>query len=117
MLTVRTKRVGDQIQQELMRIIQRELHDPRVGFCTVTEVRMAADLRSARVYVSVLGDAAQQKESVAALQHAGGFLRSEVSHALRLRHTPELHFVLDQTIEQSLKIEQLLHPDKEEDKS
>ncbi|MBI2837025.1 MAG: 30S ribosome-binding factor RbfA [Acidobacteria bacterium] len=111
MLTARTLRVGELIQQELMRLIQREMHDPRVGFATVTEVRMTADLRTARVYVSVLGAEEVQNESIAALQHAAGYLRTELSHALRLRRAPELHFVLDQSIEKSIRVEQLLHPE------
>ena len=111
----RAKRVGDLIQQELMRLIQREMHDPRIGFATVTEVRMSSDLRSGRVYVSVLGDDKSRRESIAALQHATGFLRTEIAHSLRLRFAPELHFILDETAEKAIRIEQLLHPhDREE---
>jgi len=108
----RAKRVGDLIQQELMRLLQREVHDPRVGFATVTEVRMSPDLRSAKIYVSVLGESKAQHDSIAALQHASGFLRGQIGHALRLRFAPELHFVLDETMEKAIRIEQLLHPDE-----
>ncbi len=111
----RSKRVGDLIQQELMRLLQREMHDPRIGFATVTEVRMSSDLRSGRIFVGVLGDEKARKESIAALQHAAGFLRTEIAHSLRLRYAPELHFVLDETAEKAIRIEQLLHPhDREE---
>ncbi len=98
-----------------MRLLQREMHDPRIGFATVTEVRMSSDLRSGRIFVGVLGDEKARKESIAALQHAAGFLRTEIAHSLRLRYAPELHFVLDETAEKAIRIEQLLHPhDREE---
>lgn len=113
----RGTRVGQMIQQELMRIIQREMHDPRVGFATVTEVRMSPDLRTAKVFVSVLGDEAAQKESFAAIEHAAGFLRSQVSHCLSLRHAPELRFVLDKSTERAIRIEQLLHESDNKEES
>ncbi|MEW6366510.1 MAG: 30S ribosome-binding factor RbfA [Acidobacteriota bacterium] len=107
-------RTGEVVQHELMRLIQREMHDPRLGFVTVTEVRMSPDLRSARVYVSVMGEEEKQKETLSVLQHAEGFLRNGLSKVLQMRFTPELHFVLDRSIERSIRIEELLHEDEKQ---
>lgn len=108
MVQFRRERLGDQLRVELADLIQREIRDPRVGFVTVTEVRMSPDLRHARAYVSILGDEEQTAESFAALQRAGGFLRSRVGRRLKLRHVPELRFVLDETLDTSARIDSLL---------
>jgi len=94
---------------ELADLIQRELKDPRVGFVTVTEVRMSPDLKHARVYVSVFeGGEEGKQESVAALQRAEGFLRRSLGRRLRLRYVPHLRFVVDDTLDHSARIEELL---------
>jgi len=107
-LKYRRERIGDQLQVELADLIQHEVRDPRIGFVTVTEVRMSPDLKYARVYVSVFGDDEKRREGFAALQRAGGFLRSQVGRRLGLRHTPELRFELDETLDTSERIESLL---------
>ena len=108
MVQFRRERLGDQLRVELADLIQREIRDPRVGFVTVTEVRMSPDLRHARAYVSILGDAEQTAESFDALQRAGGFLRSQIGRRLKLRHVPDLRFVLDETLDTSARIDSLL---------
>ncbi|MCH7825265.1 MAG: 30S ribosome-binding factor RbfA [Acidobacteria bacterium] len=108
MVQFRRERLGDQLRVELADLIQREIRDPRVGFVTVTEVRMSPDLKYARAYVSILGDEEQTAESFDALQRAGGFLRSQIGRRLRLRHVPELRFVLDETLDTSARIDSLL---------
>lgn len=105
---VRRQRVGDQMRIELAQLLTHEAKDPRLGFVTVTEVRMSKDLRYARVYVSVLGDDEERDASLAALKRMEGFLRSQIGRRIRLRHVPELQFVLDDTLERSARIEQLL---------
>jgi ribosome-binding factor A len=103
----RAARVADQMREELSRLI-RDLKDPRIGFVSIVKVEVAADLRHAKVFVSVLGDEAAKKESMKGMQSAVGHLRSELGQIMRLRFTPELHFVLDESIEHGTRIAQLL---------
>lgn len=92
-----------------MRIIQRELKDPRIGFVSITEVRMSPDLRQARVRVSVLGDERAQKEAIAGLQSARGLIRHELGRNLsNLKFSPEVRFEIDPSIEYSVRISQKL---------
>lgn len=104
----RAERVADAIRRELGMLLERDVKDPRVGFVTVTRVQVARDLRSARVAVSILGDAGQKKESLAGLAAAQGFLRHELAQRLGLRHTPGLEFYLDESLESESRIEELL---------
>ncbi len=108
MAQFRQQRISDQLRVELADLIQHEVRDPRVGFVTVTEVRASRDLNYARVYVSIFGDEDQTKESFEALERASGFLRSQVGRRLRLRHVPELRFTLDETLDNSERIDSLL---------
>lgn len=104
----RTEQVGDLIKEELSRLLEREVKDPRIGFVTLTEVDVSPDLRLARVYFSVLGDELMMQESLAALARARGFLRRELSQRLALRCVPELQFQLDRSVERSQRITDLL---------
>ncbi|MFW6198756.1 MAG: 30S ribosome-binding factor RbfA [Acidobacteriota bacterium] len=104
----RPERVGERLQEELAKLLLGEVRDPRLGFATVTEVRMSSDLRHARVFVSILGDEEERRESMEALRHASGFLRRAIGERVRLRHVPELHFELDETLDKSERIEELL---------
>ena len=107
-MTRRSERLGDEVRQELAAIIDRQLKDPRVGFVTVTRVRLTADLRSARVYVGVLGDEPARERSLAGLQSAVGFLRRQLGRRLRLRYTPELAFFYDEGLDATERVAQLL---------
>ncbi|MDQ6898956.1 MAG: 30S ribosome-binding factor RbfA, partial [Candidatus Dormibacteraeota bacterium] len=105
----RAEQVGGQLQEEIMAIIRRDLKDPRIGFVSITRVRMSADLRSARVRVSVLGDAEQQRSSLAGLRSAVGVIRRELGRRLEnLKVAPELRFELDPSIEYSAHIAERL---------
>jgi ribosome-binding factor A len=104
----RAARVADVIQQELAELIRNELKDPRIGFVSIVKVDVSGDIRHAKVYVSVLGDEKQKKETLKALQSAAGFLRNEIGRALQIRYTPELHFALDESIAHGSRIAQLL---------
>lgn len=108
MTNVRVYRVGEQLKKELSDIFQRELKDPRIGFLTVTHVDVTGDLQQAKVYISVLGDEQEKEETLNAIAKASGFIRSEVGKRIRLRHTPELSFHFDESIEYGSKIEKLL---------
>jgi len=104
----RPERLAEQIKEEVSLIIAGEVEDPRVGFVTVTDVKLSADLRHAKVYVSVIGSENEVKGSLAALRHATGFIRHQLGAALRMRHTPELHFDYDDAEARAARIEELL---------
>jgi ribosome-binding factor A len=108
MSNVRAHRVGEQIKKELSEIFQRELKDPRIGFVTVTGVEMTGDLQQAKIFLSILGNDEQKEASLKAIDKASGFIRSEVGKRIRLRHTPELIFKIDESIEYGSRIEKLL---------
>ena len=109
MTSYRADQVGEQVREEIMSIIRRELKDPRIGFVSITAVRMSPDLRQARVLVSVLGNPEQKKESMAGLVSARGLIRHELGRRLQnLRFSPELRFELDASIEYSVHISELL---------
>lgn len=109
----RPERLAEQIKEEVSLIIAGEVEDPRVGFVTVTDAKLTSDLRYAKIYVSVLGTEAEVKESLAALKHAAGFIRTQLGAVLRMRRTPELHFVYDETTETAARIEELLSEEVE----
>jgi ribosome-binding factor A len=113
----RTDRVSVLIQRELSDIIQRELKDPRVTFCTISQVEVSADLRYADVKVSVIGDKKQKRNSIAGLKNAAGFLRREVVQRIGLRHAPELRFELDDSVDQLMRIDHLLKQINTQEKS
>lgn len=105
---VRQQRVREAYRQELSQLIQRELKDPRIGFLSITDVEVSGDLRQVKVYVSVMGDQQVKEETMAALDRARSFLRSEMGKRVRLRYTPELFFYLDKSIERGVRLKGLL---------
>ncbi len=109
MSSVRQEKVQAQLVQEISEIIQRELKDPRLGFVTLTGAEITRDLRHAKVYISVLGDAEAKKQSLKALNNAAGMLRGEFARRAHLRVAPELEFRLDTGIERGQRIFDLLH--------
>jgi ribosome-binding factor A len=109
MTSYRTNQVGEQVREEIMSIIRRDLKDPRIGFVSITGVRMSPDLRQARVRVSVLGTADEKKASMKGLISARGLIRHELGRRLQnLKFSPELRFELDSSIEYAVHINQLL---------
>ena len=105
---LRMERVQELMKQEISKIILEDLKDPRVGFVTVTRVHVTSDLRSARVYVSLMGTDEQMADSLRGLNRSLGFIRREVGHRVRLRYTPELSLELDDTMAYSAHIQELL---------
>lgn len=105
----RANRVGEQMKKELGDIIGRKIKDPRVGFVTVTDVRVSGDLQLATVYISVLGDEEQKESTLKGLAKAKGFIRSEIGQRIRLRKTPEISFEFDESIGYGHRIDTLLH--------
>ena len=110
----RPDRVADQIRAEVTTMIARELHDPGVGFVTVTRVQVSPDLQHARVFYTSLGDPAAQKNTARALERASGFMRRQIGQRLRLRRAPELHFTFDDIVGHQDRVEQLLKEIAEE---
>src|SRR5215212_9758513 len=112
----RPDRVGDQIRQELSEILTRgQVHDPGIGFITLTRVQVTADLQLARVFYTTLGDEKARKETARALQRATGFFRRQIGARLQLRRVPEVEFRFDQSIANQDRIEQILRDIHEED--
>jgi ribosome-binding factor A len=105
----RADRVADQLRGELALVLGREVHDPGVGFVTLTRVHMSPDLQTARVYYTTLGDDASRRRSARALERAAPFLRRQVGSRLRLRRVPEITFIYDDSIAGQDRIEQLLN--------
>ena len=108
-MSLRANRVGEQMKKELTDIIGRKLKDPRIGFVTVTDVRVTGDLQQATVYISVLGNQEQKENTLIGLAKASGFIRSEIGKRIRLRITPEITFEWDESLEYGQRIETLIH--------
>ena len=104
----RMRRVDEAVREVLSDAIASDLKDPRVGFVTVTAVQTSADLRHARVYVSVLGDDAIRERSLAGLRSAHGYLQRRMAAELRIKHTPTLEFAYDDSLDRSLRVQELL---------
>jgi ribosome-binding factor A len=105
----RHERVGEEIAHEINAMLAGELKDPRLeGAVVVSEVRVQPDMKHARVFVSLPGTSKEQSDAIKALEHASGFIRSELIERLQLRRLPELHFTLDLSQEHVERIERLL---------
>ena len=115
-MSKRTEQVGDEIQRILGEVIQTELKDPRVGFATVTGVSITPDLLRANVRISVMGDDDERKATMRALEHAKGYLRRRVGEEITLRQVPELRLHLDTSLDNAMRITELLHGIEEERK-
>jgi ribosome-binding factor A len=108
----RMRRVNEAVREVVSVRIAEGLRDPRIGFVTVTSVETSTDLRHARVYVSVLGDSEERDATMAGLESAHGVLQQSVARELRLKHTPTLQFVFDESIERGMRISELLDVDE-----
>jgi len=106
-MTERMRRVNESLREVLSEAMA-ELKDPRIGFVTVTGVDTSADLRQARVYVSVLGSERKRERTLAALTAAHGVLQARIAHELRLKRTPQLAFEYDPTVERGVRMSQLI---------
>jgi ribosome-binding factor A len=105
----RPDRVADQIRGELAMLLAREVHDPGIGFITLTRVQVSPDLQLARVHYTVLGDQKAQAGSARALERAAPFLRRQIGARLRLKRAPELRFLFDDSVAGQDRIEQILN--------
>ena len=115
MSTGRMRRVDEAIRQVIGEAAAGALKDPRVGFVTVTDVRTSADLSHARVYVSVLGEEPEREATLEGLRSAHGYLQRRVASELRLKRTPTLTFLYDDTTDRALRIEELIDAGEREE--
>ncbi|MFV0343707.1 MAG: 30S ribosome-binding factor RbfA [Anaerocolumna sp.] len=120
--SIKNTRINGEVQKELSMLINREIKDPRINPMTsIVAVEVAPDLKHAKVYVSVLGDVESQKSTLAGLKSAAPYLRSQLAKSINLRNTPELIFVMDQSIEYGVNMSHLINEvnkdiDKDTDK-
>ena len=107
-MKLRVEKLQELIKQEVGKMLLKEIKDPRIGFVTVTDVEMTGDLREAKIFVSIMGNEEQVKNSWAGLQSALGFIRREIGHRIRLRFTPFVSFAIDKSLDYGDHIQKLL---------
>jgi len=106
----RSQRVASQMQKELAAILQRDVHDSRLGFVTVNEVVLTKDLAVAKIYITVLNaDEAGKLANIKVLNEMSPFIRHELAKRMRLRHISELHFLYDHSFDTGMRVSELLH--------
>ena len=106
----RRERLASIIEEVVSELLQREIQDPRVsGMTTITRVEVTADVRQAKIFVSVMGDEAARRDTLRALEHAAGFVRSKLGEELTIRHVPAIIFQLDRSLEQGDHVLALLN--------
>lgn len=107
--SIKNTRINGEVQRELSNIIRGEMKDPRINPLTsVVAVEVAPDLKTCKAYISVLGDEESQRKTLAGLKSAEGFIRSKLAKSINLRNTPEIRFVLDQSIEYGVKMSKMI---------
>lgn len=112
----RALRLGEQIHRDLAELIRRDVKDPRVANVTINEVEVSSDLSHAKVYYTLLAGMGDQAEAQQGLERASGFLRSRLGKVLRVRFTPQLHFIYDETAERSAELEALIAQARNKDR-
>ena len=107
--SVKNARLNGEVQRELAEIIRSQMKDPRISPVTcVTDVEVATDLKTCKAWISVLGDANAQQDTMDGLKSAEGFIRHQLAQAMDLRNTPELRFVLDTSVEYGINMSKLI---------
>ena len=104
----RVERLAEEIREEVAQILAGDMKNPKLGFVTVTRVELTADLRTARVFVSAMGDPGQRRQSLRVLHQAAGWVRRELGRRLSTRHTPEVIFQHDVGLDHTDRVAQLL---------
>ena len=107
--SIKNTRINGEVQRELANIIRGGIKDPRISPLTsVVAVEVAPDLKTCKAYISVLGDSEAQKATLAGLKSAEGYIRRELAHTVNLRNTPEIRFILDQSIEYGVRMSKMI---------
>ena len=114
MASDRMRRVDEAVRQVLSDAVAQDLQDPRIGFVTMTSVKTSPDLRHARVYVSVLGDDTERAATLSGLQSAHGALQRRLARELRMKRTPTLEFLYDETTDRAMHLEEILRREAQE---
>ena len=114
-MTTRQERINEMLKIEISEIILRELRDPRLGFITITGAEVTKDLRHAKVFISVMGDENQQKETLMVLKKASGFIRSEFGKRATMKMIPEISFRMDSGVQHGMRIFELLQQVKSDE--
>ncbi|HLG31267.1 MAG TPA: 30S ribosome-binding factor RbfA [Candidatus Brocadiales bacterium] len=117
MVSRRVKRVAEAIRQEVSKIVLYELKDPRIAFLTVNNVEASADLKTAKVLISILGDEVTQRTVMRGLEHAKGYVQREVATRLKMRCTPVITFCIDESLKKTLHVLKLIDEVTKEEKS
>jgi ribosome-binding factor A len=110
----RSERVQEALRQEISKIVQGEIKDPRIGFITITKVELTQDLRYAKVYFSILGDAKDNSKALQGLNSAKGYIKNIVADRIKLRFVPEITFKVDESLQYTQEIYDLLNRIKKE---
>ncbi|MDO4940588.1 MAG: 30S ribosome-binding factor RbfA [Erysipelotrichaceae bacterium] len=108
----RTDKLDSIFMKELSVIISQEINDPKLGFPTVTDVNIAPDLSTAKVYVSFLGKNYMKRDGIDALRRAKGYIKTELAHRVKIRKIPDLEFVVDDTLDKASRIEEIIKNNK-----
>lgn len=107
--SIKNTRINGEVQKELSSIIRNEIKDPRIHpMTTVMETEVAPDLKTCKAYISVLGDQEAKKATIAGLKNAEGYIRRQLARNLNLRNTPEIRFILDESIEYGVNMSKLI---------
>lgn len=104
----RSERVAEEIRKEVATMLFGEIHDPRIGFVTITKVQVSKDLRHAKVYFSIIGSDEEKEKTMEGLQSSSGYMRREIGKRLKLRYFPELTFKFDDSLEYASRIEKII---------
>ena len=108
--SVKNTRINGEVQKELSSIIQTEIKDPRIPVMTsVVKVEVAPDLKTCKAYISVLGDEDTKKAAIEGLKSAEGFIKNRIAKAINLRNTPEIRFILDESIEYGINMTRIIN--------
>ena len=107
--SIKMTRINEEVLRELSNILRGEIKDPRISpMCSVVAVEVAPDLKSAKAYISVLGDEAAQESTMEGLKSSAGFIRRKLAENVNLRNTPEMTFILDQSIEYGVRMSRMI---------
>ncbi len=112
----RLDRVNHEIMKAISEILLFEVQDERIGLLTVTHVKMSADLKQAKVYYTILGDEKKREDAKRGLGSANGFMRKSLAHKMKMKYAPELIFYFDDTLDRTIKVEEMLDEIRDEDR-
>ncbi len=110
----RVERVNQEVKKIISEVLLFEVKDTRIGLITVTHVQMSADLKQAKIYYTVLGDEKKREDAKKGLESANGFIRQALAHKMRMKSTPELIFYFDDTLDRTIKVEEMLDEIRDE---